>query len=98
MTVECNPEDATPELLAAYRPGGVTRLSLGVQSTVPHVLAGLGRRHGAAQVADAAAAVVEAGFSNWNMDLIIGGAGESRRRLGAEPERRDRAGTRLRPT
>ena len=31
----------------------------------------------ATQVADAAAAVVEAGFCNWNMDLIIGGAGET---------------------
>jgi len=77
VTVECNPEDAAPSLLATYRLGGVTRLSLGVQSTVPHVLVGLGRRHGVEQVADAAAAVVEAGFRNWNMDLIIGGAGES---------------------
>jgi putative oxygen-independent coproporphyrinogen III oxidase len=77
VTVECNPEDAGPGLMAAYRLGGVTRISLGVQSTVPHVLVGLGRRHGAEQVADAAAAVVEAGFRNWNMDLIIGGAGES---------------------
>ena len=31
-------------------PAGVTRISLGVQSTVPHVLAGLGRRHGPTQV------------------------------------------------
>ena len=51
-------------------------MSLGVQSTVPHVLAGLGRRHGADQVAEAAAAVAGAGLSSWNMDLIIGGAGE----------------------
>ena len=83
--MECNPEDVTPELLAAYRSAGVTRLSLGVQSTVPHVLAGLGRRHGTGQVAEAAAAVAGAGFASWNMDLIIGGAGRGRRRLGAEP-------------
>ena len=76
MTVECNPEDVTPELLAIYRAAGVTRVSVGVQSTVPHVLAGLGRRHGADQVAEAAAAVAGAGLSSWNMDLIIGGAGE----------------------
>jgi putative oxygen-independent coproporphyrinogen III oxidase len=76
VTVECNPEDVTPELLATYRAGGVTRVSVGVQSTVPHVLAGLGRRHGADQVAESAAAVAGAGLSSWNMDLIIGGAGE----------------------
>jgi oxygen-independent coproporphyrinogen-3 oxidase len=77
VTVECNPEDAAPNLLAVYRRGGVTRISLGVQSTVPHVLVGLGRRHGADHVVDAAAAVVDEGFGNWNMDLILGGAGES---------------------
>jgi oxygen-independent coproporphyrinogen-3 oxidase len=77
VTVECNPEDATPERLAAYRSGGVTRLSLGVQSTVPHVLSGLGRRHGTGQTMAAAAAVAGAGFSTWSMDLIMGGAGET---------------------
>ena len=92
VTVECNPEDVTPELLAAYRSGGVTRVSVGVQSTVPHVLAGLGRRHGAGQAAEAAAAVAGAGFASWNMDLIIGGAGESDARLGAEPGRGGRPG------
>jgi putative oxygen-independent coproporphyrinogen III oxidase len=77
VTVECNPEDATPDRLAAYRAGGVTRLSLGVQSTVPHVLVGLGRRHGTGQVFEAATAVAGAEFSSWSMDLIIGGAGET---------------------
>jgi putative oxygen-independent coproporphyrinogen III oxidase len=77
VTVECNPEDAHPDRLAAYRAAGVTRVSLGVQSTVPHVLAGLGRRHGADEAMDAAVAVAEAGFASWNMDLILGGHGES---------------------
>ena len=35
----------------AYRDGGVTRLSMGVQSMVPHVLAALGRTHDPASVA-----------------------------------------------
>jgi putative oxygen-independent coproporphyrinogen III oxidase len=77
VTVECNPEDADPERLAAYRAGGVTRVSLGVQSTMPRVLAGLGRRHGAGEALDAAAAVAGAGFASWNVDLIMGGAGET---------------------
>jgi putative oxygen-independent coproporphyrinogen III oxidase len=77
VTVECNPEDADPARLAAYRSAGVTRISLGVQSTVPHVLAGLGRRHGSDQAVEAADAVAAAGFDSWNMDLIIGGSGET---------------------
>jgi oxygen-independent coproporphyrinogen-3 oxidase len=77
VTVECNPEDAEPERFALYREAGVTRISLGVQSTSPHVLAGLGRRHTPGVVADAAGAVAGAGFASWNMDLIIGGAGET---------------------
>src|SRR5665213_1355162 len=77
VTVECNPEDAVPERFAAYRAAGVTRVSLGVQSTVPHVLAGLGRRHTSGVVVDAAASVAGTGFASWNMDLIIGGSRES---------------------
>jgi putative oxygen-independent coproporphyrinogen III oxidase len=77
VTVECNPEDAQPGRFALYREAGVTRISLGVQSTSPHVLSGLGRRHTPGVVVDAAAAVAGAGFASWNMDLIIGGAGET---------------------
>jgi oxygen-independent coproporphyrinogen-3 oxidase len=77
VTVECNPEDAQCERFALYREAGVTRISLGVQSTSPHVLAGLGRRHTPGVVAGAAVAVAGAGFASWNMDLIIGGAGET---------------------
>ena len=40
--MECNPDDVTAALLATYRAAGVNRLSLGVQSMVPHVLAALG--------------------------------------------------------
>ena len=77
VTVECNPEDADARYLGAYRRAGVSRISLGVQSTVPHVLAGLGRRHTAGAVVAAAEAVADGGFASWSMDLIIGGAGES---------------------
>ena len=76
VTVECNPEDVTDERLATYRAAGVTRISLGVQSTVDHVLVGLGRRHGPDHVTAAGAMVAGAGFTSWNMDLILGGAGE----------------------
>ncbi len=77
MTVECNPEDADEEHLATYRRAGVNRVSFGLQSTHAHVLAGLGRRHVPDAAARIAAAVHEAGFDNWNLDLIFGGAGET---------------------
>jgi putative oxygen-independent coproporphyrinogen III oxidase len=77
VTVECNPEDVSAERLSTYADGGVSRISLGVQSTVPHVLEGLGRRHGSTEALEAAALVAESGFASWNMDLMIGGAGES---------------------
>ena len=77
VTVECNPETVSLPLLEAYRAGGVTRLSFGVQSMVPHVLAGLGRAHDPGSVVRAVAWAREAGFETWNLDLIYGGAGES---------------------
>jgi putative oxygen-independent coproporphyrinogen III oxidase len=77
VTVECNPEDASAARFAAYRSAGVSRISLGVQSTAPHVLAGLGRRHDPAAVQQAAGLVAEAGFASYNLDLIFGGAGET---------------------
>ncbi|MBV8462580.1 MAG: radical SAM protein, partial [Acidimicrobiales bacterium] len=77
VTVECNPEDVTPGRLAGYRAAGVSRISLGVQSFVPRVLAGLGRRHGTEEARAAAAAVAEAGFDSWSLDLIMGAASET---------------------
>jgi oxygen-independent coproporphyrinogen-3 oxidase len=77
VTVECNPDTVTPELLAAYRAGGVTRISLGVQSMVPHVLAALGRTHDPANVERAVELVREIGFDSFNLDLIYGAVGES---------------------
>jgi oxygen-independent coproporphyrinogen-3 oxidase len=77
VTVECNPEDATAERFAAYRAAGVTRVSLGIQSTAPGVLADLGRRHRGGPLGRLAALVAGAGFSSWNLDLIFGAAAES---------------------
>ena len=77
VSVECNPEDADQEHLGTYRRAGVNRVSFGLQSTHAHVLAGLGRRHVPDAAARIAAAVHEAGFDNWNLDLIFGGAGET---------------------
>ena len=77
VTVECNPEDASLERLGAYRAGGVKRMSFGVQSTQPAVLADLGRRHGTMAHREVSEAVTAAGFSTWNMDLIVGSRAEN---------------------
>ncbi len=77
VTIECNPDTVTPALVEAYVAGGVNRISLGVQSMVPSVLAALGRTHDPANVTRAAAAVTGAGIANWNADVIYGAAGET---------------------
>ena len=78
VTVECNPETVSAEKLARYRAAGVTRLSFGAQSMVPHVLAALGREHDPGSVRRAAELAGEAGFAGaYNVDLIFGAAGES---------------------
>jgi oxygen-independent coproporphyrinogen-3 oxidase len=75
VTVECNPDDLTESLLGTYVDSGVNRVSIGVQSMVPHVLAALGRTHDQANVR----AAVEAarGLPTFNVDVIYGAAGES---------------------
>ena len=77
VTVECNPEDASLERLVAYRTGGVNRMSYGVQSTQPAVLADLGRRHGTMAHEQVSRLTHAAGFATWNMDLIVGSRAET---------------------
>ncbi|KQY06251.1 coproporphyrinogen III oxidase [Mycobacterium sp. Root135] len=77
VTTEANPESTTPELLARLRDAGFTRLSLGMQSTAPHVLAVLDRVHSPGRALTAAADARAAGFEHVNLDLIYGTPGES---------------------
>jgi putative oxygen-independent coproporphyrinogen III oxidase len=77
VTVECNPDDVTAELLDTYLAGGVNRLSFGVQSTSAHVLKALGRTHDRANVERSVELARAAGFTTFNLDLIYGGAGET---------------------
>jgi putative oxygen-independent coproporphyrinogen III oxidase len=78
VTVECNPDSVSAAQLAAYRGAGVSRLSLGVQSLAPHVLAALGRTHTPGQVERAVGLAGAAGFGDdYSVDLIYGAAGET---------------------
>jgi len=77
VTVEANPETVAPRMLAVLRAAGVTRMSLGMQSASPHVLAALERRHTPGRAVAAAAQARDAGFEHVSLDLIYGTPGES---------------------
>jgi putative oxygen-independent coproporphyrinogen III oxidase len=77
ITVECNPDDVTAEMIRTFRDCGVNRVSIGVQSMVDEVLTSLGRTHVPANVERAVEAVVAAGMPTFNLDLIYGAAGET---------------------
>jgi oxygen-independent coproporphyrinogen-3 oxidase len=77
ITVECNPDDVTVDMLATYRGAGVNRVSLGVQSMSAHVLAALGRTHDQRNVERAVDAIRASAMPSFNLDLIYGAAGES---------------------
>ncbi len=76
VTTEANPDSVTPESLEQLAAGGFTRVSLGMQSAMPHVLRTLERTHDPANVARAVAATKRAGMQV-SVDLIYGTPGES---------------------
>jgi oxygen-independent coproporphyrinogen-3 oxidase len=70
VTAECNPESLDERKAEALLAGGVTRLSIGVQSLRPKVLELFGRAHGAADGLRALAAARAAGATRLSADLI----------------------------
>jgi putative oxygen-independent coproporphyrinogen III oxidase len=76
ITTEANPESVSPRSLAELRAAGFTRMSLGMQSARPHVLAVLDRQHTPGRPVDAVAEAHDAGFEHVNLDLIYGTPGE----------------------
>ena len=70
-TVEMAPTTVTADRLAVLREHGVTRISLGVQSFQPDLLAALGRRHSREQALRAYDLVRAAGFTSASLDLIF---------------------------
>lgn len=71
VTLEANPETATPAALAGLRAAGINRLSLGVQSFRDDELRRLSRLHDAARAREACAATRAAGFDNVSLDLMM---------------------------
>lgn len=70
ITLEANPEDVTVANARAWRGAGINRVSLGVQSFDPAVLAWMHRTHTVTQVGEAVATLRDAGFDNLSLDLI----------------------------
>lgn len=77
VTTESNPESTSPEFFEGLAEAGFTRVSLGMQSAVPHVLATLDRTHTPGRPAAAVAEARAAGFEHINLDVIYGTPGES---------------------
>jgi putative oxygen-independent coproporphyrinogen III oxidase len=77
VTTEANPESVDPSTFRALHDGGFTRVSIGMQSAAPHVLATLDRVHSPGRAAAAAVEAREAGFEHVSLDLIYGTPGES---------------------
>jgi len=76
VTTEANPDSVDLDYLVALREAGFTRVSFGMQSAVPHVLATLERTHDPARIPLAVAWAREAGLQV-SLDLIYGTPGES---------------------
>ncbi|WP_203567146.1 radical SAM family heme chaperone HemW [Aestuariimicrobium ganziense] len=77
VTTEANPESTTPALLDGLLEVGVNRLSLGMQSARPHVLAVLDRKHTPGRALEVVDQARTAGFDDISLDLIMGTPGES---------------------
>jgi oxygen-independent coproporphyrinogen-3 oxidase len=77
VTTEANPESVDQASLDELRDQGVTRISFGMQSAVPAVLAVLDRVHRPGRPAQCAAWARQAGFEHVSLDLIYGTPGES---------------------
>ena len=77
FSVEANPDSVTPTVAGVLADAGVNRVTLGVQSFQPQLLAFLGRIHSAAQAVDAVGTLRRAGIATIGIDLIYGIPGQT---------------------
>lgn len=76
ITTEANPDTVDEAYIVELADGGFTRISFGMQSAVPHVLATLDRTHTPSNVAAGVDAATMSGLRS-SVDLIYGAPGES---------------------
>lgn len=72
ITLEANPGTFEQQRFNDYRTAGINRLSIGIQSYNPDHLSVLGRVHNSDEAIKAAQIAREAGFDNFNLDLMFG--------------------------
>ena len=77
FSVEANPESVAPAVAHVLADAGVNRVTIGVQSFQPRLLAFLGRSHTATQAVNAVRILREAGIANIGIDLIYGIPGQT---------------------
>ncbi len=76
VSIEANPDTITDQVAQDLAASGFTRVSLGMQSALPRVLATLERTHHPENIPQAVAALRRAGLAV-SLDLIYGTPGES---------------------
>jgi len=72
ITLEANPGTAEQQRFYDYYQSGINRLSIGIQSFQDDQLKQLGRIHSSAEAIQAVKIAKQAGFSNYNIDLMYG--------------------------
>ncbi len=72
ITLEANPGTFEQEKFVAYRKLGINRLSIGIQSFQQEKIEALGRIHNGDEAVRAAGMARQAGFDNFNLDLMHG--------------------------
>ena len=77
VTLEANPGTVDHARFRGFREAGINRLSIGIQSFQPDLLQGIGRIHNGVEAAAAVAAARQAGFENFNLDLMFGLPGQT---------------------
>lgn len=77
FTMECNPDDITPEFAKWLASSGVNRVSMGAQTFDDNRLKWLNRRHRSHQVDNAVRMLRSNGITNISIDLMFGFPGET---------------------
>jgi len=77
ITMECNPDDITPEFCRTLRTLPVNRISMGAQTFSDERLRFLHRRHTAEEVRTAVKRLRAIGIENISIDLMFGFPGET---------------------
>jgi oxygen-independent coproporphyrinogen III oxidase len=72
ISLEANPGTISKTKIAAYRRGGICRISMGAQTFSDQELSAIGRSHSSAMVFDSLRRLKEGGFENINLDLMLG--------------------------